>query len=171
MCWPISRAYNNYGGGWSNPASITMSKIKLRISDCRQYAVEFEVGGFIEFVAALNDALIEYGEYHLSWCGGIPEHQTINRSRYVVPRPHLHVESAGDFVDVGYGRGTYTVLFTSITKNRHALAAIWDRAVNSKYAADEMNIMLGRMCEFVTNDGFENKPKPKFTVIDGGNNE
>lgn len=106
--------------------------LKLRLSDTRSHAEEFQADSLSEFTLGLYQALTRYREH-------------FERQHRIAPRPHLHIFPAntwGKWIDAGYGHGTHIVLYVEMAQNTSYLSDVWDRCQHAATASDQFQAGL-----------------------------
>lgn len=120
--------------------------MRLRLSDTRSHAEEFEAATLSEFTLGVYEALNRYRAH-------------FERLHRPTPRPHLHIRPDNEWgnryrkwIDVGYGRGTHTILFTDMMKNTSYLADVWERCQQSSHASNQFEEQFGKLIDHTLND-------------------
>jgi hypothetical protein len=106
--------------------------MKLRLSNNTSYAVEFDATDWSEFQETLPKALEDFYNHPAGYSG------------------HLHVFTAGRWINAGYGRGKYIIPKRSTLNNTIMLRRIWKYALDAEKWGAEMINGIDKLANHVT---------------------
>ena len=120
--------------------------IKLRLSDCYSFAVEFEAASESQFIMALYRALDKY-----------------YNNRKHVPELHVRTDISRDWIPPNYPDSNAPIGIRE-TPDRETAAIYWSKSVNALLNGNYFDQRLAEVIRCLTG---ERKPVD-FTVIEGG---